>query len=351
MMDQKSLAGIFSSFSARVEYHSAEVLAGGLINRSWVATAQTGERFVLQQLNEQVFSRPEHVMENILRVTGHLRDKAETTLNFLPLMEDSERYLHRDASGRIWRMCPYLENTRAEAKLTCPEDAETAGRAYGRFLKNMADFPAEDLHETIPGFHDTARRWAALLQAHLEDVCGRASLVDQEMSALWARADVARGFAVLDLPVRTAHNDAKLANVLLDTGTGQAVCVVDLDTVMPGTALADFGDMLRTMCCWADEEETDLSRVLIEPELLEGLARGYLAEAGDILVTEESHHLLAAGMIITFEQAVRYLTDYLEGDVYYQTSRPEHNLDRCRNQLQLLASMYERREELARVLP
>jgi hypothetical protein len=171
------------------------------------------------------------------------------------------------------------------------------------------------------------------------------------MQALVERSDLAQGLARLDLPERVVHNDAKLDNVLLDAGSGEHRCVVDLDTVMPGTVLHDFGDMMRTMCCTAGEEETDLDQVEADPGLLAAVAHGWLEEADPVLEPVERLNLLPAGLIITFEQAVRFLTDHLQGDVYYRTLRPGQNLDRARNQLQLLISMIEQREELARVLP
>lgn len=351
MTDQMQLAEIFAKFSTRVDFQQAEVLGGGLIHQSLVVKASGSRRFVLQKINTQVFPQPQAVMSNIQQVTGHLKKKQETTLEFLPLDEDSQEFLHREESGDTWRLCRFLENTKPAGRLKETGDAHLAGRAFGRFQAQLADLPAEQLQITLPGFHDTPARWAALLQACHEDPAGRASQVTLEMEAFLKRDDLGRGLTVLDLPQRVVHNDAKLNNVLLDQGTDQPACVVDLDTVMPGSILHDFGDMMRTMSCRADEEETDLEQVEADPELVEALADGFLSEAGTGMEKVEILHLLPAGLVIIFEQAVRFLTDYLLGDPYYRTERPDHNLDRCRNQLKLLDSMYRQLPELAAVLP
>lgn len=348
---QEKAAEIFACFAAGAHFLRAEPQEAGLINDNWQVTTEEGPRFLLQRVNRQVFPQPQLLMENILRVTAHLRAQSESTLEFLSLAADPAEFLHRDGQGEVWRLCRYIEGAVTRSAPADARDAEAAGRAFGRFLRCLDDFPAATLHPTLPGFHDTPARWAALLQAHHDDPCGRAWSVEPEMAALWASGDLAQGLVRLDLPVRAVHNDAKMANVLLAEDGGAPLCVVDLDTVMPGTALHDFGDMVRTMCCTADEEETWLEGVEVDPELLEALAAGWLAEAEPVLTSVERNHLLPAGLVITFEQAARYLTDHLRGDHYYRTERPDHNLDRCRNQLRLLSSLIARRRELAAVLP
>ena len=357
MSNTKHIAPIFSKFETGCEFREAENFTGGLINQSWLVTADQGpvqQRFLLQKMNSRVFLKPDLVMRNITLVTNHLLQGTppEPTLEFVPLgaPAEADHYLWRDETGSCWRLCRFIENTRIAARLTGPADAETAGQAYGRFLTRLADMPARQLHETIPGFHDTPARWAGCLQAYFEDSHDRISEVGTEMEILLAHAEMAKGLAVIDLPRRVVHNDAKLANVLLDAATGQAVCVVDLDTVMPGSALHDFGDMMRTMCCLADEEETDLNRVAVDQELFAALARGYLGEAGQVLTPVEKDNLVMSGLVIIFEQAVRFLTDYLLGDIYYQTSRRGQNLDRCRNQLRLLESVAEQYRDLEDLL-
>lgn len=349
MNDLEKLNGVFSRFLPGAPLAEAAPHGGGLINSSWLVQAGDGQRFLLQRVNTRVFREPRQMMANILQVTGHLQGLGEPTLEFLPLAADPQAFLHEEEG--VWRLCRFIENARPAGRLAGPRQAAAAGRAYGRFLQSLADFPAPQLHATLPGFHDTPARWTALLQAFHDDRCGRAAEVELEMQALFDRADLAQGLLRLDLPVRVTHNDAKLGNVLLAAGSDDPLCVVDLDTVMPGSALHDFGDMVRTMCCLAGEEETDLDLVEAEPGLLAALAEGWLAEVDPILTPAERLNLLPAGLVIIFEQAVRFLTDHLEGDVYYSTACPGQNLDRARNQLQLLVSIIEQREEMAAVLP
>ncbi len=357
MRSEREISRIFGQFAADGDFGSATVFPGGLINRSWLVETVAGtgsRRFLLQEMNTTVFPRPDLVMRNIALVTEHLGRRApdEPTLEFLPLSHPGPdgSFLARQEDGSCWRLCRYIENTRTAARLTGPDEAEAVGRAYGRFLALLSDLPADRLAETIPGFHDTPARWAACLQADHEDPLARAKEAGPEMEALWSRAELAKGLSVVELPRRVVHNDAKLANVLLDAGSGQGVCVVDLDTVMPGSALHDFGDMMRTMCCPVDEEETDPERIRIDTGLFAALARGYLAETGEVLSEREKENLVLSGLVITFEQAVRFLTDYLWGDVYFHTTRPDQNLDRCRNQLRLLESMQVRYGDMMEII-
>jgi hypothetical protein len=351
-MNTPEIREAYAEFETGCEFSGAAKFAGGLINSSWLVTTAgaAGNRFLLQQLNTAVFARPVEVMQNIAEVTDHLGrgSTPEPTLDFCRVNPPGAygSYLWRDDSGAYWRMCRFIEDTRTVVRLTGPDDAQTAGQAYGRFLRKLADFPADQLKNILPGFHDTPARWKACQAAWKHDIHDRAAGAEAEFAYLSARADLATGLTSLDLPLRAVHNDAKLANVLLDAHGGQAVCVVDLDTVMSGTALHDFGDMMRTMCSFADEEEMDLDNVHVEPELFAALTRGYLSEAASVLTPMEKDHLVTAGLVITFEQALRFLTDYLQGDVYYQTNRAEHNLDRCRNQLRLLDSILEQRVAL-----
>ncbi len=343
---------VFAEFQTGCEFDWAVEFTGGLINSSWlVATICTpGQRFLLQQLNTMIFARPLEVMQNIAQVTGHLSSGSapEPTLDFCHVNHPGAHgpHLWRDGRGAYWRMCRFIENTRTVTRLTSPDDAHAAGQAFGRFLRKLADFPADQLHDILPGFHDTPARWTACQTAWKEDSHHRAAGAETEFAFLEAHAHLATGLTALDLPLRAVHNDAKLSNVLLDTRTGKAVCVVDLDTVMPGTALHDFGDMMRTMCSFADEEELNLDLVQAEPELFAALARGYLSETASVLTPVEKDHLVTAGLVITFEQAARFLTDHLQGDVYYQTNRAGHNINRCRNQLRLLDSMLRQQASL-----
>ena len=331
-------------------------LAEGHINRSWIATAATGARFVLQRLNETVFREPERVMENVERVTRHLadalaregaREPARRALRLVPTRAGAS--CHRDATGGVWRVYPFVEGTQVREHVTTREEAREVGRAFGTFQRLLAGYDGRRLHETIPHFHDAARRLAALESALAADRAGRADDARPEIEAALGRRAMAHILQpLLDagaIPERIAHNDAKSSNVLLDAATGEALCVVDLDTVMPGTLLSDFGDMVRSATSPTAEDEPDLGAVGAEPTLFAGLAEGYLAEAGEILTATERDLLVVVGQIITWEQAVRFLTDHLDGDRYYRVAYPEHNLVRARTQLALLDSLERQAEE------
>lgn len=325
----------------------------GHINDSFILTCEYDggpARFLLQRINESVFRRPVEVMENIRRVTAHIAAKLKTqnvsdvdrrVLTLVPT-HAGEVY-HCDEAGGCWRLYRFIEGTRVYETVETPRQAESAGRAFGTFQCLLADFAGPRLNETIPDFHNTPLRYEALDRAVQADSCNRAVVARAEIEAAQRHRPLASALLDLhgagELPERIAHNDAKISNVLLDESTDEALCVVDLDTVMPGLALYDFGDMVRSMATTAAEDETDLSKVEVEMELFEGLARGYLATAGGFLTPGERRNLVAAGKVITLEQAVRFLADFLLGDTYYKTQRPNHNLDRCRTQFKLLESI------------
>lgn len=342
---------------------AVQPLAGGHIHDSYVVTHEhAGEcsRFVLQRLNEHIFAAPAPLMDNIRRVTTHVRsrlvgrgvnDIERRVLTLVPTRAGGTWF--RDPDG-AWRMFDFIPQTRSDASVTTAQQAELAGRAFGTFQSLLADLPPPRLHETLPGFHDTPRRYTAFDAAVAADAAGRVTAAAPEIAFIEERRAVAGVLMDLlhrgALPERVVHNDAKLSNVLLDAASEAPLCVVDLDTVMPGTVLFDFGDMVRTMTCCAAEDARDLTRVAVQPELFAGLARGYLHATADFLTPVERAHLVVAGLVITLEQGVRFLTDYLAGDVYYKTSRPQQNLDRCRVQLRLVASLEQQRAELERLL-
>jgi aminoglycoside phosphotransferase (APT) family kinase protein len=331
-------------FNVRGELRGAAVYGNGLIHRSYCVTVD-GEagtaRFVLQRINTRVFPRPVELMENIDRVTAHLATLAETTGQRAPTLVGSQDGLSWvvDDDGTYWRMYRYIEGTRTVEQIESAEQCFKVARAFGDFQLRLTSLPPPRLHDTIPGFHDTPRRIAVLQQAIAADVAGRVKLAGPEIQFVMARLKLAHVLLDAGMPERVTHNDTKINNVLLDQTTGEPVCVIDLDTVMPGLAVYDFGDMVRTATCEAPEDETDLSRIHSRFDYFEALARGYLAGAGSFLTPTEKEHLTAAGKLITFEQGVRFLTDYLAGDTYYPVSRENHNLDRCRTQFRLLESI------------
>jgi Ser/Thr protein kinase RdoA (MazF antagonist) len=351
--DTETLAACFAVDGRLV---SAEPTSGH-INNSFILTYERDRgpaRFLLQRINESVFRRPVEVMENIQRVMAHIAAKLKTrgvtdirrrVLTLVPTHE-GEAY-HRDAAGGHWRLYHFIEGTRVCEAVETPRQAEHAGRAFGAFQCLLADFAGPRLHETIPDFHNTPLRYEALDRAVQADSCNRVAVARAEIETVQRYRPLASALLDLhragELPERIAHNDAKISNVLLDEFTDEALCVVDLDTVMPGLALYDFGDMVRSMATTAAEDETDLSKVEVEMPLFEALARGYVATAGEFLTAAERENLVIAGKVITLEQVVRFLTDFLVGDPYYKTHRPNHNLDRARAQLKLLESI-ERHE-------
>ncbi len=325
----------------------------GHINDTFVHTRRVGagaRRFVLQRINPTVFRDPAALMENVLRVTRHAARKLDAAgaagprrevLSVVPTHEGGP--LHRDGAGACWRCYAFIEDAESHDVLRRPEQAHAAGFAFGHFQGLVADLPPPRLHETIPGFHDTPARLAALERAVAADAHGRARLAAPEIAAARERhrmagrllARHARG----EVPERITHNDTKLNNVLLDRATGHGVAVIDLDTVMPGLALYDFGDLVRTATNSAPEDETDLSQIEARREVFAAAAEGYLAATRGFLGAAEVEELPFAGRLLTFENAIRFLTDFLQGDTYYKTAHPGHNLERCRAQFALLRSM------------
>ena len=351
---------IVDRFALEGEVVSVVPLAGGHINDSYRVDAQAGDArraYLLQSLNRRVFPRSDLVMENVSRVTRHLSsrlatagvaDRERRALTLVPTRRGAD--WHTEADGTCWRVFRFITGTVALARARDPQDAGNAGRAFGHFLRLLADYDGPPLHETIPAFHDTAARIALLEGVARADPCRRAAAARREIEAVLARrslADVLPPLVVSgELPRRIVHNDAKISNVLLDERTGEALCIIDLDTAMPGSALWDFGDMVRSMTSPAAEDEEDLMRVGVAVPMFAGLVQGYLEAAGTLLVPRERALLTFAGRLITLEQAVRFLTDHLEGDRYYRIERPGHNLARCRTQLALLQSLTEHAADL-----
>jgi aminoglycoside phosphotransferase (APT) family kinase protein len=336
----------------------------GLINRSWIAGfgGPGGvRRYLLQRINRYVFRRPEEVMENMVRVTGHVAsglaregvaDVSRRVLTLVPTREGASH--HVDAGGEVWRLLVLIEGTRSTEHAETPEQARETARAFGRYIRQLQDLPGPRLFETIPAFHDTPARLAALERALSDDARSRAAEAGAEIEAVLDRRRLA--FALADrvargeLVERPTHNDAKIANILFDEATGEALCVVDLDTVMPGLALHDFGDLARSMTSGTAEDETDLGRIAVRVPMFEALARGFVEGAGEALSPLERSLLVTAAQVITLEQAARFLTDHLQGDLYYRITHPGHNLERTRAQQRLLESLERNEPELSRLV-
>lgn len=342
---------------------ACEPYGEGLIHDSFLVTCQGRDRsvrYLLQRINTAVFPDPLGLMRNLRAVADHLRRcgsvaTAAASLAVPTLISahsGADHYL--DAAGSYWRIFEFLEGARALEPVVTPGQAELVGRAYGRFLRWLASYDGPELGETIPRFHDTEWRYEELERLVARDPAGRAAGATAEIALARDHQQRAAGLLALEragaVPRRIVHNDAKPGNVLtLAAGRGR-LSVVDLDTVMPGLALYDFGDLVRTSVSGCREDERDLARVSVREILFQSLAAGYLLEAGEILTATEREHLVLAAQVITLEQGLRFLTDYLAGDVYYKTSYGKHNLDRCRNQLRLLVELIASGPNLERII-
>ncbi len=358
----EALHAVAAQFQFRGKAVDFVPYGNGHINDTYLVTcngASTPARYVLQHINGHVFHSPIALMQNIERVTAHLSaqvagepDHARLALTLIPAHDGRNWY--EDAQGETWRAYRFIENARSYETATSAEQAFQAAEAFGRFQQQLASLPAPRLHETIPDFHHTPKRFAALEQAIAADVKGRAALAKTEIDFALAHQSIT-GVLIeashqADLPERITHNDTKFNNVLLDDATGESLCVVDLDTVMPGLALYDFGDMVRTTTSPAEEDEQDLSKVTMQFPLFESLVRGYLATAGGFLTETEKKFLAFSGKLITFEIGIRFLTDHLNGDTYFKIHREGHNLDRCRTQFKLVESIEMQEEKMNRLV-
>ena len=325
---------------------------GGHINDTFTVACKTQEgetrRFILQGLSLVAFPRQKELMENFIGVTSHLRKKIEAaggdpmreTLN-LVCTRDGKPY-YTEESGKVWRVMPFVEGTLCLGKAT-PELFEASARAFGRFQGLLADYPAETLHETIVKFHDTEDRFAKFLAALEADKMGRAKEVQKEVQFVMDRkADCSVAVGALregKLPLKVTHNDTKLSNILIDETTMEGICVIDLDTTMPGLSIYDFGDSIRFGANHCAEDEKDLSKVNFDIELYKIYARGFLEGAQGGLTDAELEYLPWGAKLMTLECGIRFLTDYLDGDNYFRIHYPEQNLDRCRTQFKLVADM------------
>ena len=321
----------------------------GHINSTFVITVENGERYTLQILNTAIFKNPTGVMQNILAVTEHIRagiaaEGGDTLRGTLRVVKTRDGELgYTDAEGRFWRAYEFVENVVCRTTLDSPDTFARVGEAFGDFQRRLADFDAARLCESIPNFHNTKSRYADFLAAVEANAAGRVDSVRDEIKFITDRADkcslIVDALESGELPLRVTHNDTKLSNILLDPETGNAICIIDLDTVMPGSSLYDFGDSIRTGAASAAEDEADLGKVHFLPDMFKAYAEGFIKGTGGALTKKELEMLPDGGYIITFEQAIRFLGDYLNGDTYYHTEYPDHNLVRARTQLKLVADM------------
>ena len=317
-------------------------------------------RYILQKINTATFTDPDGLMENICGVTEYLRrqaveqgkDPARVTLQVIPTVDGKPYY--RDAEGGCWRVYPFVEDTLCLQQVQTPEDFYQSAVAFGQFEKQLAGYPAATLRATIPHCHDTPRRFENFEKALAADVMGRAKDVAAEIEFVRARkADCAVMTDLLaagKLPLRVTHNDTKLNNILFDKETGEGLCVIDLDTVMPGLAANDFGDSIRFGANHSAEDEPNLSKVNFAIDLFEIYTKGFLQAAGDAFTPLEKETLPWGAKLMTLECGIRFLTDYLEGDHYFHTTRPGQNLDRARTQFKLVQDMEGCWDEMAAIV-
>ncbi len=343
---------------------SAERLGIGRIHHTYVVTRTAGRetyRYILQRINSHVFASPVPLMDNIRRVTEHLRRRlaeegwealAERVLSVVPTKDGQA--CHQDDEGHWWRVYSYVEDTRSWNVAETPEIACEGGKAFGHFVRLLGDLPGPRLNETIPHFHDTPRWFQTLREAVDEDLHNRACGAADAIAFVESRVPLTHAIShtgrVDNLPERVVHNDTKINNVLFDRTSGQAVCVVDLDTVMPGRVLHDFGDLVRTTVNPAREDEADLDAVTVRLPVFEAVVRGYLAGTGSLLTAGEVELMAVSSQVITLELGIRFLWDHLQGDVYFTTTHPGQNLHRAWLQFRLLEKLETRAEEMAKVV-
>ncbi len=340
--------------------YTVEAYGSGHINDTFRVSAPNTPSMILQRISPAAFHHPEQVMENMLGVTAALRssiekrggDVSREALNVVPLKNGGSYTVSAD--GSAWRMTRFIPDT---ISYDLPENEEVfreAGRAFGRFALDLADYPAETLHETSPHFHDTPSRLTAFQTALEKDAVHRAAKAKDVIDAYLARAH--RAAELTDqiesglLPLRVTHNDTKLNNVLMDAKTHRALCVIDLDTVMPGLVAYDFGDAIRFGASTALEDETDPAKIRFSLPMYTAFAEGYLQEAGPILREEELASLPLGAWMITYECGMRFLTDYLAGDTYFHIAYADHNLVRAANQITLLQDMERYEEQMLQVV-
>jgi Ser/Thr protein kinase RdoA (MazF antagonist) len=357
------LQAIGRRFAIEGDFESGRAYGTGHINDTFAVVYRRGAhrtRFILQRINHRVFRDPEGLMANIVAVTGHLSRKIRAaggdplrgTLTLIRAL-DGNSFVQTEA-GEFWRVYDFIEGAKTYESVEKLDHVRSAGRAFGTFQQLLSDFPADKLSETIPGFHHTRKRFEAFLRAVEQDVENRALAARPEIEFVLRRGELAS--VLVDklsagrLQQRITHNDTKFNNVMIDDLTGEGVCVIDLDTVMPGLSLYDYGDSIRSLANTGAEDETDLSKVNFTLEVFDLYTRGYMEATRGFLQQVEVDLLPFAAQLMTLECGMRFLADYLQGDIYFKTRRPEQNLDRCRTQFKLVKGMEAAADQMASIV-
>lgn len=358
-MEREEVRELFEMFDSGDEFVDAKPHGDGHINDTYLVIGREN-KYTLQGLNHHVFKEPEHVMHNIKLITEHLAkkivenggDPMRETLNIIRTVDGNTHYY--DGKNGFYRMFYYVDGARTYPKVEKPEHFYNAARAFGRFQNMLADFPATKLYETIPNFHNTASRYEDFLRAVAEDRAKRAAFVTEEIEFVKERAE--KTHIIIDsindgsVPVRVTHNDTKYDNILIDDKTGKGICIIDLDTVMPGSMLYDYGDSLRFGTNAGAEDDQNLDNVYCRLDLFSEFTRGYLEELHDSVTDRELELMSFSARLITFECGMRFLTDFLNGDEYFKIHRPSQNLDRTRAQFKLVTDMEAHKQEMREIV-
>ena len=354
---------IISRFKYDGEPYYYEAYGNGHINSTYKVACKNGDkaaRYILQRINNNIFPDTADLMENIENVTAFLKGKItkrggdvlRETLNIVPTVDGKNYYT--DKNGENWRSYIFIEDTVCYEKIEKPQDFYNCGYAFGNFQNLLADFPAEKLNEVIPNFHNTPVRYENFKKAVDADICGRAKSVGEEITFVNDRAKEMSSLTDMlkkgEIPLRVTHNDTKLNNCMFDKATGKTICVIDLDTVMPGLRAYDYGDSIRFGATTGAEDEPDLSKVNFSLPLFESYTKGFIKACGESMDEKEALSLPIGAKIMTLECGMRFLTDYLEGDTYFKTSRENHNLDRCRTQFKLVSDMEKQWDKMNEIV-
>ncbi len=356
----QDLLEILGNFELEGVPKEVKPLGNGHINTSYCVYCDNGKKYSLQRINNYVFKNVEGLMNNIESVTLFLKNKiaeegGDPDRETLAVVDtkDGKNY-YKAGEDSYWRVFTFVDDVMVLEVIEDPKHFYYAGKAFGKFQKRLADFPADTLVETIPNFHNTMSRYAdfeALVEANRS---GRADEAKEEIEFArkykWLSEQLVPLVESGELPLRVTHNDTKLNNVLLDSKTGEPVCVIDLDTVMPGLSLYDYGDSMRYGTNPTDEDDKDLSRVYSDMNLFEEYTKGFLEECGDALTEKEIELLPISALVITYECGIRFLGDFVDGDHYFKTKRPEHNLDRCRTQFKLVRDMESKLDQMKAIV-